>query len=76
MLEDSETGSRKNTWQSHSFGSIKVNWDASLNISDGCIGLRFIAWDCMGAFLEAINVNLKMMVERKFVGTINTFPPT
>jgi hypothetical protein len=76
MQEDSAIASRKNTCQPLPFGSIKVNRDASQNISEGCIGLGFIARDCMGALLGAKSVNLKMMVEPKFAGTINDFPPT
>jgi hypothetical protein len=30
----------------------------------------------MGAFLGTRSINLKMMVEPKFDGTINAFPPT
>jgi len=38
MQEDSATASKKNTSQPPRFGSIKVNWDALLNILEGCIG--------------------------------------
>jgi hypothetical protein len=68
MQEDSATTSKKNTWQPPPFGSIKVNKDASLNILGGCIGLGFITRDCMGALLGAKSINLKIMVEPKFVG--------
>jgi hypothetical protein len=76
MQEDSAIASRKNTWQPPPFGPIKVNWDSLLNIPEGCIGLGFIARDCMGAFLGAKSVDLKMMVEPTFAGNINVFPPT
>jgi hypothetical protein len=68
MREDSATTSKNNAWQPPHFGSRKVNKDASLNIPGGCIGLGFITRNCMGAFLGAKSINLKIMVEPKFVG--------
>jgi hypothetical protein len=37
-------------WKPPLNGLIKVNWDASINRKDGCIGFRIIARDCLGFF--------------------------
>jgi hypothetical protein len=44
-------------------GVIKVNWDASLNKKEGCIGLGIIARDSVGNFLGARCLTQKIMTD-------------
>lgn len=62
----------KNGWQHPPNGVIKVNWDASLNKKDGCVGLEIIARDSAGGFLGARSVTLKMMTEPKIAEVMAT----
>jgi hypothetical protein len=65
QLNELEPNRCKNGWQPPPNEVIKVNWDASLNKKDGCIGLGIIARYSAGGFLGARSVTQKMMTESK-----------
>jgi hypothetical protein len=50
-------------WQPPPNGAIKINWDASINSEEGCIGLGIVAWDCMGGFLGARSMMQPVVVD-------------
>jgi ribonuclease HI len=53
------------TWQPPPQGIIKVNWDATLNMSAGWIGLGVVARDNLGWCLGARSVTRGMQMEPK-----------
>jgi hypothetical protein len=52
-------------WKPPTPGFMKVNWDASLNHKEGCIGMGIIAGDCKGRFLGARSLMKKVDVDPK-----------
>lgn len=46
-------------------GTIKVNWDASINGKESCIGLGMVARDCKGDVLAAKCVRKNILVDPK-----------
>jgi ribonuclease HI len=47
------TMARQKNWQPPPSGIIKINWDAAINVKEGCIGLGIVARDCRGEILGA-----------------------
>lgn len=52
-------------WKAPTTGLIKINWDAALNKSTGCIGFGCVARDWMGEFLGAKCYFQRIMVDPK-----------
>jgi hypothetical protein len=52
-------------WQPPLEGTIKVNWDASINGKKSCIGLGMVAQDCKGDVLAAKCVRKNIFVDPK-----------
>jgi len=50
-------------WQPPHLGTIKINWDASINKSIGCVGCGIVARDHCGSVLGAKSAYKKISVE-------------
>jgi hypothetical protein len=50
-------------WQPPHLGTIKINWDASINKSIGCVGWGIVARDHCGSVLGAKSAYKKISVE-------------
>ncbi|XP_062166249.1 uncharacterized protein LOC133872693 [Alnus glutinosa] len=57
--------SRPSSWIPPPSGIFKVNWDASLGLKKGCIGLGVNVRDCNGVCLGARSVTKQMKVDPK-----------
>jgi ribonuclease HI len=56
---------RQQRWSPPPTSLIKVNWDAALNIKEGCIGMWIVARNCMGEVMGAKSVIRPIMVDPK-----------
>jgi hypothetical protein len=65
--EGTDPSLRTTSWTPPPSGIFKVNWDASLNLKKGWIGLGVIVRDCNGVCLGARSVTKQMKVDSKTI---------
>jgi hypothetical protein len=60
-------------WSAPPPNFIKINWDAALNSSKGCVGFGLVAKNCNGVFLAAKCIVHPQKIEAKSVEALAAF---